>query len=154
MSNAKIHDLESDLKTIGYYKQRTKHFLSMSDQIVSEYDGKIPDNKSELMSIKHIGDYISGAILSLGYNKKSSMVDTNVERVYKKLFQKDIPVKSQKKFIDNIARVLVPDMHFDIFNLGLLDIGGTICTHRRTDCLICPLVGCCDFAAHVVISKL
>ena len=45
------------------------------------HNGKIPDDKNDLMQLKGIGDYTSSAIASIAFNKVNYVIDGNVKRV-------------------------------------------------------------------------
>jgi A/G-specific adenine glycosylase len=145
ISNADIKDLEKHFKTLGYQKQRSKMIKETSEFILKEYNGDIPNNIDALKRIPNIGPYIAGAILSLGYGIKATMIDSNVDRVISRVFFSYISEKNEKKKISNIVEILIPEIDHQIFNLTLIDLGGTICTYRKTDHEKCPLKNYCDY---------
>jgi len=138
--------LEEELESIGYNKQRAIILQDISKEITLDFDGSVPNDKESLIKIKHIGPYTAGAILSLGYNIPNPMVDSNVIRILSQFFCSSILEKKKRAQIDMIAQILVPENNHKDFNLALLDLGGKICTYRKTDCQNCPLKQKCDFA--------
>jgi len=146
LAKADLGELESLLKTIGYHKERALILQEIANVIVCKYGGEIPKDKDELLRIPHIGSYIAGAILSLGYGIPAAMVDSNVERIYSRVFAKSIPKKGLRHAILAIAEGLVPPERHEVYNYALLDLGATVCRYDRPRCKICPLSGLCDTA--------
>jgi A/G-specific adenine glycosylase len=137
-------ELEEFLKPIGYYKERAKILKTISRFIQKKFEGKVPDDITELTSIPHIGRYTAGAILSMAYNKPYPMIDSNVKRVIGRFFLgKDSNVK--EKEVENIILRLLPASWHKEFNLGLIDLGGTLCLPRHPKCYRCPLNKDCKY---------
>ena len=145
LANADIEKMEAFLKTIGYHKLRAREFKETANIIINRYEGKIPNEIDKLISIRNIGPYTAGAILSLGYGKPAPMLDSNVERIYNRLFFNVIPEKAKQKWFREISFILVPKKDHSIFNLSLIDLGSLICTYHKTYCEKCPLSNNCDY---------
>jgi len=137
--------LESLLSSIGYHKQRARILKNMAKFLVDKFNGAVPCSRDSLLEIPHVGSYTAGAILSLGCSQPSAMVDTNVERVYGRVFQSYLPKKGQRRFIDEIATMYVPENNHQIYNLALLDLAALICTYGIPRCGICPVKRLCDY---------
>ncbi len=138
-------DLERLLATVGYNKQRARILKEVASTIVNMYGGEVPDDKDALLRIPHVGPYTAGAVLSLGYNIRSEMVDSNVERIISRLFCRSLPEKSRHKAVVEVCRILVPQYDYTSFNLALLDLGALVCRYTRPRHEVCPLMDVCDF---------
>src|SRR5437588_1270081 len=68
------------------YNMRAVRLQSLARQVMNEYDGSIPDSIEELLTLKGIGRYTSGAIACFAYKKQVTMVDTNIHRVLHRIF--------------------------------------------------------------------
>jgi len=144
LAQADISELEDFLETIGYHRLRARALKETARHILENFGGQIPSTLEELRSIPNIGSYTAGAILSLGYDKRAPMVDSNVERVLKRLFSNCLQGKISMGKLDKVARVLVPDEDHDLFNLALIDLGALVCRYRKPLCDECPLYRTCD----------
>lgn len=149
LSNSDVKELEGILSAVGYHKRRALILKEVAEFIVSKYRGVIPNIKDDLLRIPHIGQYIAGAILSLGYGIPSAMVDSNVQRIIGRLFSKKLPVKRRGQSINEIAEAILPKEGHELFNFAMLDIGALICRYDKTLCQKCPLPAVCDTAASV-----
>jgi A/G-specific adenine glycosylase len=138
-------ELEQALSTIGYQRQRAKIFKDISNCILLEFGGVVPCAKESLLRIPHVGSYTAGAILSLGCNQRSAMVDTNVKRIYGRVFSCSLPEKAKDRFIEKVAASCIPRVDHQTFNLALLDLAALVCTYGIPRCRICPLSRVCDY---------
>lgn len=141
--NSSDSSLEQALVTLGLQKSKTRQIKETCSQLLVRYKGEIPKDFETLIGVKNIGDYTAGAILSLGYGVKAPMVDSNVMRIFGRVFEYyQDEIRTVKKARELVARI-IPDKDFAIFNLALLDLGAIICSYRFTKCEICPLTKNC-----------
>ena len=144
LSRSPTKILENFLKPIGYQKERAKILKKIAKFIIKNFGGMIPSSEKELNLVPHIGKYTSGAILSLAFNEKAAMIDSNVKRVISRVFFiKDKSVCDNE--IEKVILDLLPDKWFKEFNLGLIDLGGTICVPRLPKCYKCSFNKICDY---------
>ena len=143
LANADEKKLETFLSTIGYQKQRAKILKSIATFIVREYWGKVPRSTENLLRIPHVGPYIAGAILSFGYDAPAAIVDSNVERIMKRVFSNHLPNKTSLQVVQYLADALVPKRGHMIYNLGLLDLGALVCRYDSPRCQQCPIKTIC-----------
>lgn len=137
--------LASALSTIGYHKQRARILKAIAKHLIERFKGTVPCSKELLMEIPHVGVYTAGAVLSMGCDQPSPMVDTNVERIYGRVFLSQLPKKRRRRFIEQIAAKFVPEVNHKTYNLALLDFAALICTYGIPRCGICPLRRLCDY---------
>lgn len=145
LAKADRNKLEKMLLTIGYHKRRADILIDIAKHVVNKYNGEIPKTKEELLEIPHIGHYTANAILSLGYGIPSAMVDSNVDRVIKRLFMNHLPKKPSMHVIQKIADNLAPKENNQFYNLALLDFGALVCRYGIPKCKSCPLSKFCDY---------
>jgi len=144
LSRAEIEELERVLEAVGYHKRRARILVDMARYIEKNYGGVIPADMASLLRVPHVGPYIAGAILSLGYGVPAAMVDSNVQRILSRCFHNYLPERGQTKTIQTVTEALVPNKEHVLFNLGLLDLGALICRYDRPRCDECPLRPVCD----------
>ena len=90
-SLAKINDqkLIKIWEGLGYYS-RARNLKKTAQKIVNNFNGKLPNNFEDLLSLPGVGNYTASAILSIVFNKPYIPLDGNVERVLKRyLFLKN-----------------------------------------------------------------
>lgn len=145
LARADREELEKLLQTIGYHKRRTNILIEIANYILNNFNGQIPQSKKELLEIPFVGPYTASAILSLGYEVPSAMVDSNVERIIKRLFFKHLSKKKSFRIVQAIADMLAPAKNNQNYNFALLDLGATICRYGLPKCKVCPINKFCDY---------
>jgi len=125
---------------LGYYS-RARNLLRGVQEVSASYGGRVPDTKAEVASLAGIGDYTSGAILSIAYSQKEPAIDGNVLRVFSRLYciDQDISSVTTKKQIRALVERELPVDKPGDFNQALMDLGATICIPKVPRCSICPL---------------
>lgn len=130
---------------LGYYS-RVRNMQIAAQDIVERFDGQMPGNLADIMSLKGIGPYTGGAIGSIAFELPVPAVDGNVMRVYSRLYQitDDIgKAKTRKVFEEKVTDTISQTRPGD-YNQALMDLGSRICTPTSPDCAQCPLAKYCD----------
>lgn len=129
---------------LGYYS-RARNLHNGAKQVVTEHNGSIPDNWSDLKSIKGIGDYTASAILSIAFNKPFGVLDGNVIRVLTRYLNHDGDVTKSgvKQELQTFSNKIVSILRPGDFNQALMELGATICTPRNPNCNECPISHWC-----------
>lgn len=136
---ASLSELESTIRPIGLYKQRSKHLKQLATYVEEDLNGLLPSDYQSLTKIPGIGEYTASAIVCFSYGKRKSIVDSNVERILSRVFS------VRGKDIKTLAEILVDKYEPDVYNYGLLDLGFLICRYNHPKCLECPVNHLCDF---------
>ncbi len=147
---------ESKLRSVvcglGYYRRFA--FLQKGAQAIvsrrlSIASGFWPTSYEEWLQVPGVGDYTASAIASIAFDKPHPVVDGNVERVFCRLFNIQLPsnLPSLKKIFKTIAhQLIVPDAPGD-FNQALMELGQKICLIKNPKCSSCPIkVSCKSFS--------
>jgi A/G-specific adenine glycosylase len=129
---------------LGYYS-RARNLHRASQIILKHFNGKIPNNLKDLLSLSGIGRSTAGAILSIAFNKKAPILDGNAKRVLSRVFAiSGNPVRGKTEgLLWQLSESLVPKGKESFFNQGLMDLGAMICTPKDPQCLKCPLCDLC-----------
>ena len=131
-----FEELIDDLRFLGLYNKRAKVLKELASIIKSDFGGIIPENEEKLKSIKGIGSYIARAVLCFSFNKRVSIIDSNVARIISRFFI--IDKKMNKKTREKVE-LLLPEKSYRDFNYALLDLGALICKPNKPDCKNCPI---------------
>jgi A/G-specific adenine glycosylase len=141
-------NLESVLKAwegLGYYS-RARNLKRGAEQVADRFDGIIPSDIQQLLSIQGIGPYTAGAILSIAFNMPYPAIDGNVIRVLSRIdgIRQAVTTHLVQHVIRTRASHLCTHERPGDFNQGLMDLGATICVPRQPRCYLCPLINECD----------
>jgi A/G-specific adenine glycosylase len=144
LANAPTDEVKQTWFPLGY-NIRPLRLHSIAREAVEKYGGKIPDDPETLRSLKGIGRYTAGAVLSFAYGQAAPILDTNVRRVLHRVFIGQGEAKSHRmqKNLWELSETLLPARQAYDFNQALMDFGATLCTARKPPCLICPMQSIC-----------
>jgi len=142
-NNAELMKL---IKDIGLF-YRINRLKTIAIQIVDQYNGEVPQTKKELISLYGVGDYISNAVLCFAFKQRVPIVDTNVIRIYQRIFDvqsaKSRP-RTDKKIWD-FAEKLLPHKKYVEYNYALLDFASELCKAKKPLCGICIMNDMCSY---------
>lgn len=139
---------------LGYYS-RARNLQSGVREVAEKYHGELPDDKKQLLSIKGIGPYTAGALLSIAFGEPEPAVDGNVMRVMSRIFliDDDIAKSGTKKKFEQIVQELITEADPSAFSQSLMDLGAMICRPRNPLCPECPVREFCRAFAEGVPSE-
>lgn len=129
---------------LGYYS-RARNLQFAAQTVMEEFDGKIPSSYDEIRSLKGIGPYTASAILSIAFGLPYAVVDGNVIRVLARYYgiEEDIRSQKTKRLIQELADEILDRSRPGEFNQAVMELGATICTPTRPDCMSCPISADC-----------
>jgi A/G-specific adenine glycosylase len=142
LAKAPLDDVLHAWQGLGYYA-RARNLHKCAQAISSDYDCRFPETESALLTLPGIGPYTASAIMAIAFNKKSTPMDGNIERVITRLYAVMEPLPKSKKYLYQLAIKMTPDLRAGDYAQALMDIGATICTPRSPNCGICPLTRNC-----------
>ena len=130
---------------LGYYN-RARNLQKAAQQIIDEYDGTLPADFNQLLSLSGIGRYTAGAIASIAYQIPVPAVDGNVLRVIARLLasRADIMKEKTRRTIEELLQKIIPSNDAGNFNQALMELGAMICLPKgAAKCTVCPLKQLC-----------
>lgn len=132
LANAEEDTLLKAWEGLGYYS-RVRNMQKAAIQIMEDYDGKMPNDPKEIIKLKGIGPYTTGAISSMAFGLPEPAVDGNIMRILSRLFEidADIAVPANRKIFEDILREIIDPYKPGDFNQALMDLGATICTPKN-----------------------
>jgi A/G-specific adenine glycosylase len=142
LAKADRKELETLLARIGYHRKRAEILIEVAKYIRERHGREIPRTREALFEIPNIGPYTAAAVLTLGYGTPSAMVDSNVERIIKRLFLKFDP---KPRAVREMAEILAPENENQAYSFALLDLGALVCRYGVPKCGICPIRNLCDY---------
>jgi A/G-specific adenine glycosylase len=117
---AKLSDVIRIWKGMGY-NRRAVYLQKTAKIIVERYDGKFPENESELVKLPGLGRYTARALLVFAFKNNVAAVDTNINKIIIHFFFKN---KTQKlSTIQSVADKLIPYGRSWEWHQALMDYG-------------------------------
>ncbi|MBL0422099.1 A/G-specific adenine glycosylase [Ramlibacter sp. AW1] len=131
---------------LGYYS-RARNLHACARQVVSEHGGRFPVSAQQLQTLPGIGPSTAAAIAAFCFGERAAILDGNVKRVLTRLlaFDHDISSSAHQRKLWQHAQELLPGEPgaMPSYTQGLMDLGATVCTTRRPQCLLCPVSDAC-----------
>lgn len=141
MADAPLEEIEDCIRSIGLYKSKAKNMKQCCNQIITEYNGKVPTTIDELVKLAGVGRKTATLFLADAYGIPGVTVDTHVLRIAKRLgwaVGKN-PVEVEKELMQ-----VLPKEHWNRINFQLIYHGRSICTARKCNCEKCFLSEWCE----------
>lgn len=125
---------------------RAADFINACRFIETEYNRTFPDNRTNLLKIPGIGEYIAGAILTICFKKPEYVVDSNISRFINRFY--DLNLKGEirrKKLIIEKAKEFFNCKSPDKLLFSILDFTAIICKPRIPLCPMCYFRDSCQY---------
>lgn len=134
--NLSQNELEELIKTIGFYRTKSKNILGTCRILVDSYNSIVPDERDELIKLPGVGRKTANVVISNAFNQQAIAVDTHVFRVSNRIgiANSDNVVQTEKDLMNNID--------YDNWSLShhlLIFHGRRMCKARKPLCDTCPL---------------
>lgn len=151
LANAEEDEVLRLWEGLGYYS-RARNLQKAARVVVAEHGGKIPKDPSEIKALPGVGEYTSGAVASIAFNRPVVAVDANVIRVLSRVY--DIPGDTKsvtlKREVRERAETLIPEGEARAFNQALMEFGALVCS-RKPKCGVCPVGEYCQALAKGIV---
>ena len=140
MANAELSRVEDLIKTCGLYNTKAKDLVKLSQQIIEDFDGNVPDTIEELTTLSGVGRKTANLVVGDIFKKPAVVCDTHFIRLCNRLglVESDNPLTVEKA----MRKLLPPDKSNDFCHRSVL-FGRDICTARKAFCDRCPLEDIC-----------
>ena len=140
-ANIDINELEDIIHPCGFYKNKAKNIKLCAKQVLENFDGIVPNNMKDLMSLAGVGRKSANVVMLEVFNDAQGIaVDTHAKRISNLIgFSSE---KEPEKIEQDLIR-LIPKEYWNDVNHLLIWHGRNICVARSPKCDICPVSGYC-----------
>ncbi len=143
MAEAEIEDVEGYIRSTGFYHGKARDIVAAAQMLVSEYNGKVPDNMEDLLRLPGVGRKSANLILGDVYGVPGSVVvDTHCIRLTGRLGYHEL--KDPAK-IETVLRDILPPEKANDFCHRLVMHGRAVCDARKPACEKCCLRDLCRY---------
>ena len=149
LSEASAEDLEEIIRSTGFFRAKTQSLLGMARHIVERFDGVVPSDMADLVSLPGVGRKTANVVRSVGFGLPGLPVDTHVGRLARRLglTEQTDPVK-----VEADLDAMVPADERGALSLRLILHGRKVCKARSPNCEECVLVDLCPSASVPVVA--
>jgi len=140
-ANAKTDELEQDIKTTGFFRNKARNLQACCRKLVEQHGGKVPRTMEELTHLDGVGRKTANVVLGNAYGINAGIVvDTHVARLSQRL---GITREKTPEKIEQELMKLVPRAQWTMFSHWLIWHGRRRCYARNPDCLNCEIKTLC-----------
>jgi len=139
---APLGELEAAFHPTGFFRQKAKSIQGICRALVENHGGQVPASLEELVKLPGIGRKTANVVLGNAFGIPGITVDTHLGRVAQRLglTPNQDPVK-----IEFDLMPLVPQARWTKFSHQMIWHGRRICTAKKPQCPVCPLLPYCDY---------
>jgi len=153
LARANFNEIKKVTEHLGLH-WRARHFSEAAKYIIENHNGKFPEDYGKLREIPGAGEYATGAISTVCFDKPAPVVDSNIARFINRYFGLNLSgeIRRKKKIVELSAKL------FDYKNPGkllfaIVDFTSLICKPIKPLCDKCPLRNKCNYARRGVDVK-
>jgi endonuclease-3 len=139
--DASVEELSAEIRSTGFYNQKTKSIRGACQRIVDAYGGQVPGTMDELLTLPGVARKTANIVLGNSFNTVVGIaVDTHVRRVSKRLA---LTANDDPDKIEQDLMAVIPQDQWFPFTYRLIDHGRAVCVARTPRCEVCPVSDLC-----------
>ena len=142
MANGDLSEIEEIVKPCGLYRMKADNIREASRMLITDFDGKLPDNMDDLLKLPGVGRKIANLLLGDVFGKEAIVCDTHCIRICGRLGMYPEKEKDPTK-IEKILRELIDLKEGSDFCHRIVLFGRETCTAKSPMCERCPLSDLC-----------
>jgi endonuclease III len=140
-ANTPQKELENDIRSTGFYRNKAKNIRGACRTILEKFAGKVPFTMNELITLPGVARKTANVVLGVAFGKAEGIVvDTHVLRVSRRL---DLTSETTPEKIERDLMEIVPRDMWISFSHQMILHGRQLCKARKPLCNACPLQSIC-----------
>jgi endonuclease-3 len=141
-AKADINELEQDIKSTGFYRNKAKNIINCCKMIIEEFDGKVPRSMEDILRLPGVGRKTANLVLGDVYGIPGVVVDTHAKRLSNRI---GLTKNSQPEKIEVDLMNILPKEIWGRFSHQLVHHGRAVCNARKPKCDQCSIRQFCDY---------
>ncbi len=140
--DASAEELEADIRSTGFFRQKTKSLRGIMAALIEKYGGEVPQNMEDLTQLPGIGRKTANVVLGDAFDVPGIAVDTHVSRVSQRIGLSD--QKNADKIEQDLMKLYSEDRWIKLSHL-LIFHGRYTCKSQKPLCSQCPVANMCNY---------
>jgi endonuclease-3 len=146
LAKAKPSEVEKVIGRLGFFRQKTKAIVGLSQKLVANHAGEVPRSLAELVELPGVGRKTANVVLGVAFGTPEGVVvDTHVQRITQRL---GWTKHTEPPEIEQDLMRTFPKEDWDSLSHVLIFHGRRLCTARKPACAACPVAELCPSAFH------
>ena len=138
--NAPIAELEDDIRTTGFFRNKSKSIKGCSQGLLDHFGGEVPSNMEDILILPGVGRKTANCVLGAAFDIPGVVVDTHVKRLTVRL---GLTEEKDPDKIEKDIEKLIPKDRWRRFSDILIYHGREICKARKPNHALCQVYGDC-----------
>jgi endonuclease-3 len=140
MAKADLKDIQRLVKSTGFFRAKAKNIKALSNKIVEEFDGDVPSNLDDLITLPGVGRKTANVVLGHAFGIPGITVDTHFGRLSRRFgwSKQSDPVK-----VEFEVGELIPEKEWTNLSQRMIWHGRRVCHSRKPACGACSLAKLC-----------
>ena len=140
----KPEELEPQIRTTGFFRNKSKSVVGAARKLMEEFAGQVPDEMEKLLRLPGVARKTANVVLGTWFRKAQGLVvDTHVHRISRRL---ELTRNDDPKTIEQDLMKVIPAEKWIVFSHQIIWHGRTLCLARQPKCADCPLENICHAA--------
>ena len=135
-----LEGVTEHIKTIGLFRQKAKNVMKLSEILVNDYDGIVPNSRAALQSLPGVGRKTANVVVSMAFGQPTIAVDTHIFRLANRLGL--APGKNPDEVERSLERRIPSEYLFHAHHWLILH-GRYTCKARKPECEACIIADLC-----------
>jgi endonuclease III len=136
--------LQPDVRSTGFFRNKSKSVVGAAKKIVSEFGGQVPDQMEQILTLPGVARKTANVVLGTWFHKNEGVVvDTHVHRISRRL---ELTRNDDPKTIEQDLMKIIPRERWTLFSHQIIWHGRKLCIARRPKCADCSLENICHAA--------
>jgi endonuclease III len=146
LAEASPDELEQLVHSTGFFRQKTKSLIGMAGALEDRFDGEVPTELEDLVTLPGVGRKTGNVIRSVAFGLPGLPVDTHVGRLSRRL---RLTAETDPVKVEHDLNAMVDPEDRGALSLRLILHGRAVCAARRPRCDVCILADICPSAFKV-----
>ena len=137
---ASQEELEEDIRSTGFFRNKTKSLKKCCQSLLDKHKGKVPADMDSLLALGGVGRKTANCVLGNAFGVPGIVVDTHVLRLSHRM---GLSEQKQADKVEKDLMPLIPKTEWTRFSHVMGDHGRACCSARKPMCDECPIAHLC-----------
>ncbi len=134
--------LRDYIKTIGLFRTKAKNVIALSEALLRDHKGEVPDDRDALQKLPGVGRKTANVVLNMAFGHPTMAVDTHVFRVSNRI---PLAIGKTPEAVEAGLEKIIPAQYGLHAHHWLILHGRYLCKARKPECWRCPVADLCRF---------
>ncbi|MBB4211158.1 DNA-(apurinic or apyrimidinic site) lyase /endonuclease III [Rhodothalassium salexigens DSM 2132] len=137
-----LDGIKERIRTIGLFNNKAKNVLALSERLIAEHGGRVPEDRDALEALPGVGRKTANVVLNIAFGHETCAVDTHIFRVANRL---DLAPGKTPLAVEKGLMTVIPQPYRRHAHHWLILHGRYVCKARKPNCPACPIRDLCPY---------